>query len=264
MLEQLIVIEGSGGGLASRLAAAKPVTAASAKQLHRALDKYADAICVARPAPMMKCLVDLAVFTKVSHRLLLLSPPKEEERALLNALFESVVAPNETVNLLKTAELIEVLASPRRANLFLGGAVVPAAKTVLLLRGNLEPVSVPFSLFKPRPTGPKPDFSDFEVIEWGQTVRLGKYEAAGDAILYEIDPEFRRQEKKRRISVDKSLGGALRRLRLQRGLGRDDFPSVTAKTIARIERGEVKVPHADTLATIAEKLGVEPEEIASY
>jgi hypothetical protein len=136
---------------------------------------------------MMKCLVDLDVFSKMSHRLLLLRAPKDEDRALLNALFESVVAPNENVSLLKTDELIEVLASPRRANLFLGGAVVPSAKTVLLLRGNLEPLPVPFALFKPRPTGPNPDFSDFEIIDWGQTVRLGKYEAAGEAILYELD-----------------------------------------------------------------------------
>jgi hypothetical protein len=123
---------------------------------------------------------------------------------------------------------------------------------------------VPLSLFAPRPTGPKPDFSDFEVIDSGQTIRLGQYEAAADAVLYEFDPEFRRLEKKRRISEDKSLGGALRRLRLQRGLGRHAFPGITAKTIARIERGEVKEPHDDTLAAIASTLGVKPEDISTY
>lgn len=264
MPEQVIVIEKSGGALASRLAATKPVNAASAKQLHSALDKHPVAICVGQPAPMMKCLVDFDVCSKMSHRVLLLSEPKDEERALLNALFESVVAPNGTVSLLKTDDLIEVVASSRRPNLFLGGFVVPAAKTVVLLRGNLEPLAVPFSLFKARPTGPNPDFSDFEIIDSGQTVRLGKYEAAGDAILYETDPEFRRQEKKRRVSGDRSFGGALRRLRLQRGLSRDDFPGIAAKTIARIERGEVKEPHGGTLSTIAEKLGVKAEDIATY
>jgi DNA-binding Xre family transcriptional regulator len=265
MSEQLIVIEESGRVLSSRLAAAKPVTARSARQLRTALDKYEEAICVAqRPGPMMRLLVDLDGFARMSHSLLLLSAPKDEERTLLNALFENVVAPNEKLSLLKTDELMEVLASPRRANLFVGGVVVPGAKTVLLLRGNLEPLPVPFSLFKPRPHGPHPDFGDFEIVDWGQAVRLGKYEAAGDAILYELDPEFRRQEKKRQVSTDKSFGGALRRLRLQRGIGREDFPGVSAKTIARLERGDVKEPHTGTLAAIAEKLGVRPEEIATF
>lgn len=263
MPEQLIVIDGSGGGLASRFAAAKPVTATSAKQLYRALDRYDEAICVAKPTPLMKYLVDLESFSRMSHRLLLLSAPKAEESVLLNALFESVVAPSEEMHLLPAHELIDVVASPRRRNLFIGGTVIPAAKAVLLLRGNLEQEAVPFSLFKARLAGPRPDYSDFEIIDSGQTVRLGKYEAAADAILYEIDSEFRRQEKKRRVSDDKSFGGALRRLRLQRGLGRDEFPGLAAKTLARIERGE-SAPHSTTLETLAETLGVKADEIATY
>ena len=154
MSEQLIVIDESGGSLASRFAAAKPVTAVSPKQLHSALGKYHEAIFVGRPAPMMKLLVDSDLVAKMSHRLLLLSAPKDPERAWLNAVFKSVVAPNETMGLLKTAELAEVLASPRRANLFVGGVVVAAAKSVLLFRGNLESLLVPFALFKPLPNGP--------------------------------------------------------------------------------------------------------------
>jgi hypothetical protein len=34
--------------------------------------------------------------------------------------------------------------------------------------------------------------------------------------------------------------------------------------VARIERGEVDEPHGDTLATIAKRLGVKPEQIKSY
>src|SRR5438552_16085213 len=105
MSEQLIVIDESGGSLASRFAAAKPVTAVSAKQLHTALAKYQEAICVGRPAPMMKFLVDSNVVLGMSHRLVLLSAPKDPERAWLNALFARVVAPNGTMNLLKTDEL---------------------------------------------------------------------------------------------------------------------------------------------------------------
>lgn len=107
-------------------------------------------------------------------------------------------------------------------------------------------------------------FSASYIIDSGQTIKLGDYEAAADAVLYEFDAEFRKQEKKRRVSADKSFGGALRRLRLQRGLSREDFSPLTAKTIARIERGDVKEPHGDTLATIADRLGVKPDEIATF
>jgi hypothetical protein len=43
------------------------------------------------------------------------------------------------------------------------------------------------------------------------------------------------------LAEDSSLGAAVRRLPLQRGLSREDFP-VSAKTLARIERGETTPP----------------------
>jgi hypothetical protein len=178
--------------------------------------------------------------------------------------FESVVVRDDEMQVLGLDELFEVLGSSHRANLFVGGAVAPAAKSVVLIRGNLDSLVVPFSWFTSRPDGPKPDFSNFEVIDSGQTIKLGDYEAATDAVLYEFDAEFRRTERKRRVSEDKSFGGALRRLRLQRRLSRDDFPGLAAKTIARIERGAVKEPHGETLTAIAERLGVKPDEIATF
>jgi transcriptional regulator with XRE-family HTH domain len=39
---------------------------------------------------------------------------------------------------------------------------------------------------------------------------------------------------------------------------------INAKTIARIERGEVEKPHGETLAKISDVLGVEPDEIDTY
>ena len=263
MIEPLIVVE-ERRALAAHFGAAKPVSASSPQQLQAAMNRFVyGAICVARIAPMMKWLGSLDSITKTRHRLLLIGNAKAPERALLRAVFENVVVPDDEMKLLGLDDLFDVLGSEHRANLFIAGAVAPAAKSLVLIRGNLDSLVVPFGVFTPRP-GSKPDFSDFEVIDSGQTIRLGAYEAAGDAVLYELDPEFRRHERKRRIFEDKSLGGALRRLRLQRGLGRDAFPHVTAKTIARIERGEVKEPHADTLASIAETLGVKAEEISTY
>ena len=49
-----------------------------------------------------------------------------------------------------------------------------------------------------------------------------------------------------------------------RGLRRSDFPEVNEKEVARIERSEVKRPHAKTLTLLAKRLGVQPDAIAAY
>ena len=66
-------------------------------------------------------------------------------------------------------------------------------------------------------------------------MKLGNYEAAADAILYETDPEYRSRLSAKRRAEDKTFGACLRRLRLQRCLRQSDFGGVTAKTITRIE-----------------------------
>jgi len=66
------------------------------------------------------------------------------------------------------------------------------------------------------------------------------------------------------MAQDTTLGGLLRRLRLQRGLTQDEFPGVTAKTIAHIERGEVATPHRTTLVAGAKRLDVLVHDLRSY
>ena len=102
------------------------------------------------------------------------------------------------------------------------------------------------------------------ITDYGQTLAFGDYEVSVDSILYERDPAFRRRANARRRDLDTSFGGCLRRLRVLRGVGRDEFPGLSEKTIARIERGEVERPHKRTLQTIAEVLGVQPDDIETY
>lgn len=264
MTEPLIVVE-EGRRLAHRLGAANQMSATSPARIHEAMKTFPrGAVWVARPRTLVKLLAATESLAGTPHRLLLLGRPRPRDAVFLRAVFDTVIDSDDGHQLLPPAELLEALRAPRRSDLFIGGAVIPSAKRLLLIRGDLTSIVVPFSWFTPRPKGPRPDFSAFDVVDCGQTVRLGAYEAAADAILYEFDAAFRKQEKKRRRSADTSLGGALRRLRLQRGLGRDDFPGVSEKTVARIERGEVKAPHGETLATIAATLGVEAGDLASY
>lgn len=90
--------------------------------------------------------------------------------------------------LLPPEELAEVLAAPNKADLFIGGMVDADSKTLTLWRGNLAPLTVPFTAFPPSGDGITPDFSAFAVSDCGHTVRLGAYEAATEALLYEYDP----------------------------------------------------------------------------
>lgn len=76
--------------------------------------------------------------------------------------------------------------------------------------------------------------------------------------------DARKRMRERELNQDSSFGAALQRLRLQKHVSRQDFPRVSAKTIARIERGEVEHPHSETLEIIARKLGVRVEEIGSF
>ena len=162
-------------------------------------------------------------------------------------------------------ELAAALGADNAADLLIGGSVDVASQTITLWRGNLEPLTVGFAAFETSGDGTEPDFERFSVADYGQTVRLGDYEAAADALLYEFDREYRRRIARQRRQSEQSFGASLRRLRKQRGLRREDFgPDLTAKTIARIEQGKVRRIRRRTLQTLAKRLRVKPEEIGTY
>jgi DNA-binding Xre family transcriptional regulator len=162
-------------------------------------------------------------------------------------------------------ELAEALEAENCTDLFIGGSIDQASQTITLWRGNLESLTVPFSAFEKSGDGIEPNFDQFSVTDYGQTIRLGSYEAAADAILYEYDPEYRRRISKERQQSEQSFGASLRRLRKQRGMRREDFgPDVTAKTIARIEQGKVQRIHKNTINAIAKRLHVRADDIPSF
>lgn len=70
---------------------------------------------------------------------------------------------------------------------------------VVVLRGNLRWIRVPVHWFRPNCADPVfPDFEDIEVIDWGNTLRLGRYQASVDALLYDFDPHYRAEADARR------------------------------------------------------------------
>lgn len=182
--------------------------------------------------------------------------------ALANRYFRTVSQTG--LHWLPPAQLTEILHLDEPGERFICGMVDRAARNLLAYRGDFQPVIVPLSSFDQRAVV-KPDFDDFEVIDWGNAIRFGEYEAATDAVLYENDPDYRRRLRRRRHTEDKTFGASLRRLRLQKALRQSDFePEVSAKTIARIENNQVAKPHGRTLREIADRLGVKSDEIETY
>jgi len=264
MNEPLVIVE-EKRSLRLLVPAGSTVSAGSPRELREALRRTGEgAVWVARAATLARWMSEVESGPKPRHRLLLLGKARAPERAFLRAFFKEVVAPDGELRMLPLPALMRVLSAEARGSLLVGAAVARLPRSVVLYRGNLDTLVVPFSWFSPRPGGPRPDFTDVEVIDHGQTLRLGAYEAATDALLYEFDPAWRRDARRRALSEDTSFGASLRRLRLQKGVRREDFGAVSARTLARIERGEVARPHAHTLGLIARRLGVEASVLGTF
>jgi hypothetical protein len=201
------------------------------------------------------------------HRLLVLQRTAQGATVrleILRSLFSYVTVLDEPFRFLSDEELEEALTSANPSHLAIAAAYDAETETVCLLRGNLEPLIVPATAFKASPLGIRPNFMDMRVIDYGQTLQLGDYEASVDALLYEFDRDYRRKLKKQRAANECGLGASIRRLRLQRGLTLRDIHDVSAKEIARIERGEIKRPQKQTLELIARALQVSPDELEDF
>lgn len=89
------------------------------------------------------------------------------------------------------ADLKEIMAAENRVDLLIGGFVDREDRVIKLWHGGLQRVTVPFRAFEKSGDGTEPDFNSFSVIDHGQTVKLGNYEAAADALLVGYGPHIR-------------------------------------------------------------------------
>lgn len=112
----------------------------------------------------------------------------EYPKGLMKDPFEEDPAVPEKISLLTKDELVEVLAADNKSELLIAGWVDQERHKVHLIKANLEKFAVPFAVFPPSGRAIA-NFEDFEIIDYGQTVRLGEYEAAVDAILEEQDAD---------------------------------------------------------------------------
>ncbi len=80
--------------------------------------------------------------------------------------YRSFLSPNE---------LAKALEADNRSDLFIGGNINHLTRTVTLWRGNLAPMTVPFSAFEKSGDGIEPVFKSLSIVDYGQTGRIGKY-----------------------------------------------------------------------------------------
>ena len=134
----------------------------------------------------------------------------------------------------------------------------PAMKTILLTRRSA--LSKRYGPLHPRVVASSAAARGALAARGRHTLWISESPPTLVQLLKAIDWPTARQ----RRAEEKGFGASLRRLRLQRGLRREDFAPLSPKTIARIEQGRVRNLHAKTQATIAMTLGVQPEEIETY
>ncbi len=211
--------------------------------------------------PGLLRLIEEAPLGPPRGRLLLPEPADPGLLAALAAAFDRVLAGPEV--LLGWEDLAGALGSRDPEDLCIAARRLPRHGALVLWRGDLRPMLVSLEDARGRSPG-RPDPRRLGLDDGGQTIVLGDFEVAFDALLYERDPGFRRRARRRMHSADRTFGGSLRRLRLQRGLRQGDFPGLAAKTVARIERGEILRPQARTLAVLASALGVAAEDLGGY
>ena len=193
-----------------------------------------------------------------------LKPPAVDIGPALMPWFKSSIV-DPDFRWLPADEMAEILSLPakERRTLVIGGAVTPSLKSVTLVRGDFSSIAAPFSKFRPSGTS-KPDFNKFRPADFGNTLAFGDYESTVDVLLYESDPAYRRQARKRERLEKPGFGASLRRLRLLKGISQADFQGVDRKTIARLEAGETGEPQRGTKDILEKTLGVPFGEITSF
>jgi hypothetical protein len=165
------------------------------------------------------------------------------------AFYDATIAAFDPVNL-------PAVLARRDSGLLLGAMVDEFASIITLCRGDLSLLSVPWEWFEAQARTSLSPSEQVAIGDEGRTILIGSCSFAVDDAVAAMDPVYRRFLRRRRWEASDDLGGRIRRRRLQMRLRREDFPGIDAKTLARIERGEIRRPQRETLRLIAQTLGV--------
>ena len=106
---------------------------------------------------LLEKAVDARADLRGSH-LITLTPPRSESIPALLGLFHPVFGLVEGFQWLPREELVEAITRDDASDRFIGGSVDPKAKTLTLLRGDIEAVVAPFAIFPKSGDGTAPRF----------------------------------------------------------------------------------------------------------
>lgn len=157
-----------------------------------------------------------------------------------------------------TKRLCDAIIAGESARL-IGAVPDMALAAVTLFRADLSALCLPKHWFDQG--GDMADIQAMKIEDDGAIVRIGSRRWESHQIVSAFDANFRRTLRRMELTQNDSLGGLIRSARKQRRLGRDEFPGIDSKTIARIERNEINRPQRETLRLIAQTLGVPVEQL---
>jgi hypothetical protein len=102
----------------------------------------------------------------------------------MNNISELKTLPTEEITTIHSFPIAE------KRRYFVAGYVNYDYQLVMLFRGDGTSIQLSWQWFEPS-GNETPDFHQFDIIDHGQTIKLGSYEVSARSILIERDPEVK-------------------------------------------------------------------------
>ncbi|NNM85270.1 MAG: helix-turn-helix transcriptional regulator [Phycisphaerales bacterium] len=192
--------------------------------------------------------------------LVLTVSPRASLLAALQAIFRSVVCLAAAATL-EPRDLVNAMASSEACGRLIGAMLDGPSGVLALWRGDARSLAVPIVWFSTQIDLDRAANAVVAIRSGGQELAIGEAVFCSDDVIAAFDPDHRRRLRWRRWQQDTTLGAMVRRRRHELGLRREEFPGIDAKTVARIERGEILRPQRETLRLIAQCLGLDLDSL---
>ena len=192
--------------------------------------------------------------------LVLTALPRASLLAALQAMFRSVVCLAAAATL-ELGELVNAMGDSEACGRLIAAVLDVPSGVLALWRGDASSLAVPLVWFSPQIDLGGAANAIVTVRSGGRELAIGEAVFCSDDVIAAFDPDHRRRLRWRRWQQDTTLGAMVRRRRHELGLRREEFPGIDAKTVARIERGEILRPQRETLRLIAQCLGLDLDSL---
>jgi hypothetical protein len=187
----------------------------------------------------LRRLLETAIAVRSWYRDLLIVLPAATPPALapVRVIFDAVITGTE-YGLLGESDLVKVLRAPDAADRAIGAAYSATTGLLALVSGDGQQLVVPSTAIGPEQGAP--DLVAVKVCDDGRVITFGqRYRLPFDQFRRDHDPEYRAMVRHEELADDQTFGARLRRARVDAGLGQGKIGGLTARSIRRIEAGDV-------------------------